>query len=252
MGERKRKRERFFEEHPYCCFCGGSRETTTLDHVPNRACFPDRQAPEGFEFPACDECQGKTRLDEIAFAAMVHFLADDDDAPSTEVTRKLLTGLKNNLPHLLPIRELTRNEKRRAMRELQIARPSGLLDDVPMVDINPNWHRHITSYLHKIARAIYYKHNSQIAPKEWAEWSTWTYEKIGLNRDALGKWISITPNLDIGRRSNMNFGNRFICRSAHSPEVPAFATVGIFGRGLIFYAILTDDQVAARIKNDQK
>ena len=35
------KKKLFFAKHPYCCFCGGTKPATTLDHVPPKACFPD-------------------------------------------------------------------------------------------------------------------------------------------------------------------------------------------------------------------
>jgi len=71
MGQGKKKKQRFFKEHSNCCFCGGVSKATTIDHVPPRAPFHGRAAPEGFEFPACERCQFSTSKDEIAFSFMV-------------------------------------------------------------------------------------------------------------------------------------------------------------------------------------
>jgi hypothetical protein len=65
VGEARNKRLRFLAVHPVCCFCGGVEAATTIDHVPAPTCFPGREAPETFEFPACTACQGTTRLDEL-------------------------------------------------------------------------------------------------------------------------------------------------------------------------------------------
>jgi hypothetical protein len=95
MGTSRLKRQRFFAEHPHCCFCGGMKLATTIDHVPNRACFLGRYGPETFEFPACDACQRSTRLDEIAFTFTVtdHNKRNYDRAES----QRAISGLVNNL-----------------------------------------------------------------------------------------------------------------------------------------------------------
>jgi hypothetical protein len=74
MGEakqRKIRQRRFLEEHNLCCFCGGTIEATTVDHVPARTCFKGRAYPETFEFPACQPCNAASRIDEIAFSFFV-------------------------------------------------------------------------------------------------------------------------------------------------------------------------------------
>jgi hypothetical protein len=39
MAQRTSRKARFLKEHPLCCFCGGTRAATTLDHVPPRLAF---------------------------------------------------------------------------------------------------------------------------------------------------------------------------------------------------------------------
>jgi hypothetical protein len=43
MGDSKRRKNRFFAEHPRCCFCGGDNEATTEDHQPARGLFDGRR-----------------------------------------------------------------------------------------------------------------------------------------------------------------------------------------------------------------
>jgi hypothetical protein len=54
MSRKSSKKTRFLREHPYCCFCGGTRAATTLDHALPKACFPRDIWPEEFEFPSCN------------------------------------------------------------------------------------------------------------------------------------------------------------------------------------------------------
>lgn len=252
MGEANRKRAEFFRAHPNCCFCGGKTPATTRDHVPNRATFPGRQAPEGYEFPACANCQHSTRLDEIAFSALVYFLADDPDVPEPAQAQRIIRGLVNNLPHLARIQQMTANEKRRAVRELDINHPGGAFSNLSMVKIPTEWHRYVERYLAKIARALFYKHLGRAVPADWVVWSQWTYDRIGANREALKEWIEMTPIVEVGRRSNVDLGERFVYRVNFSDEMGAFAAVGRFGRGLIFYATILEPGLADRLNTTVK
>lgn len=74
MGSSKRLKEKFLQENPLCCFCGGGRPAEEPDHIPSRSMFLNRQWPEGFEFPACVECNRETRYDEeiVAFISRVY------------------------------------------------------------------------------------------------------------------------------------------------------------------------------------
>ena len=103
MGEAKNKRRRFLERHPLCCFCGGLTPAITIDHVPARTCFAGRAAPEGFEFPACVACQSATRLDEMAFGFAVRMFDRNGANYRRDEVQKALVGLRNNLPHLIPV-----------------------------------------------------------------------------------------------------------------------------------------------------
>ncbi|WP_152492293.1 hypothetical protein [Roseovarius sp. THAF27] len=48
--------EKFKQSNPYCCYCGGTSATESLDHVPARTFFYERRRPKGFEVPACVRC----------------------------------------------------------------------------------------------------------------------------------------------------------------------------------------------------
>ena len=70
MGQAKVKQrltERLLAKHPICCFCGGSTQATSADHVPPRIIFWGKRRPQGLEMPACHACnQGTRKLDQVA------------------------------------------------------------------------------------------------------------------------------------------------------------------------------------------
>ena len=60
MGKKSVKLRRFLKENPNCCFCGGTRRATTVDHIPPRSFFLQRRHPKGLEFPACSSCNNNS------------------------------------------------------------------------------------------------------------------------------------------------------------------------------------------------
>lgn len=251
MGQRRAKRERFFAENPVCCFCGGEEPTTTVDHVPNRASFPYREGPEGYEFPACDVCQKETRLDEIAFSCMVHFNNHDPHLFDERGFARLIDGLRNNLPHMNSFDNLTPNQKRRALSDLGIERPAGTpLSEVAIVTVHPEFGIRTRRYLWKLARALFYKHVGRSAKSSSIAWSAWFQGKATNHQAHLETWQSITPILIHGTRRNFDYGNRFKYRINYSDELEVFAATGQFGDGLIFNVLLVNEEMAARLKWD--
>lgn len=55
---------KLLRQHPYCCFCGGTTKSVSIDHMPPRKLFLDGIRPKGLEFPACRRCnEGCSQLD---------------------------------------------------------------------------------------------------------------------------------------------------------------------------------------------
>jgi len=118
MGARKVRREKFFADHPWCCFCGGQTLATTEDHVPARSIFDSRNWPEGYNFPACDRRNRLTRLDEVVIA-MLSRIRNRDDL-TTELQglemRHAMAGVQNNFPDAYEVMWLRPNEVRRFLK----------------------------------------------------------------------------------------------------------------------------------------
>lgn len=60
----------YIKAHPICAFCGGGTASTTVEHCPPRCMFQNRQWPEGFDFPACADCNGGTSDDDLLIAML--------------------------------------------------------------------------------------------------------------------------------------------------------------------------------------
>jgi hypothetical protein len=243
LGQARLKKQRFLVEHPICCFCGGTTAATTLDHVPSRACFNGRNGPEGFEFPACGPCQKLLRQEEQFFAFMCH-LSDRDNANyDRTMSRRLMQGIKNNLPDLFPQIVQGANNRRRGLRQLGVEKPVGaVLDDVPMVEFP----RQIDPVLRKVATklglALYYKHKGRPASPSHGIVSYWAQYADQRAMERFGQVISELQFLRRGTRSNFDFGNRFsYAWNIEEPDEPdIFIAVAKFGSGLVTCSMLTE------------
>ena len=99
MGEARRKQEtraRVLIQHQFCCYCGEA--ATTTDHCPPRTLFHKKNAPVGFQFPACAECNSNARLDDQIMGVLLRISPrGKGEAENLEWVRNL-EGLKNNQP----------------------------------------------------------------------------------------------------------------------------------------------------------
>ena len=150
MGQAMSSRQKFLRNHPYCCFCGGSELATTRDHIPSRACFNKRNWPEGFEFPACEPCNSKTRDDEQWVAVLSRMLPNATAPNIDSETEKYFLGLANNSPDiLLGIKAVPFSDKSGAIFELPPQAKSATLK------VFDRW-----------ARALHYRETHVIAKKD--------------------------------------------------------------------------------------
>lgn len=115
----KAYRERFFREHPICCFCGGLQQATTIDHIPSRQTFAGRKRPRGLEFPACKNCQAVSSNDEQLVALLARFYPDLHERERLSDLDKLMEAVKNNFPGLLENMEGRARDRRKLAKRLE-------------------------------------------------------------------------------------------------------------------------------------
>lgn len=246
MGAAKIRKKRFLAEHPSCCFCGGSTPASTIDHVPNRACFPNREGPEGFEFPACHSCQNLFRHEEHFFAFFCR-MSDTDNANYDQATSKrLIAGIKNNMPELFPNARISANLKKRTLSSFGLQKPSGVaVAEIPMAAFPREVDPVLRMVAIKIGLALYYRHKGSIASRSHLTMGYWSQLA---NRRTMANWEKVAQDLtgvEIGSRQNIDFGNRFGYRWAVEEDGQRDILVAIshFGRGLVACSIVADPAV---------
>lgn len=183
MGENRRVRAAFLEAHPICCFCGGGTPSATVDHQPARALFDRREWPEGYEFPACSDCNQSSKHYENVLATLVRINpANEKNDLRREEVRKYMKSMGNNFPDLL--RVLSTPEKRHFFKSEGISRnPNIPYQELHMVGIESELAQtSIDHVLKKLMRALHYKHTGQIVRSDaglFLQWITNAYGHYG-------------------------------------------------------------------------
>lgn len=229
MGEAKKARLRFSELHPQCCFCGGEAPFEEYDEQPPRAFFVDRQWPEGFRFPSCSKCNRASRQHDLAVSLVGRICTPVDDAYREKDARNILTGIRNNAPHLLPNLHLSSNDKRRTLRDLGLSRPEGVsFGELPIVGIDGKIYEHIEQFLVKLTKALYYKEKDKILPTS-ACFLVFAQNNLEIeSRDIGGLLSKDMQNLRRTERARKDLSRQFCYRWHYNVDEGLYAFAGNF------------------------
>src|SRR5262245_45838059 len=173
MGEKKRRSltlEAFVQQHPWCCFCGGSVPTTTRDHQPATICFPRKDRPKGLEFPACERCNSQTKYDEalLAFVCRLAGSLRSNSRPDYERISGLPGTIEQAFPGLLA---------RMGVAATSITR-EGKSARIGAFDLNqPQIAMSFCKIAAKLALATYYKTSNRIAPERSRIHAMWEHSQ---------------------------------------------------------------------------
>lgn len=167
MGSGTRRRKKFLTENPYCIFCGGRKPSCTIEHCPPRSMFQNRSWPEGFEFPACNECNYGTSNQDllIAFLARMDPITEKGDLDGK--LKGIMYMVNKQYPTLYNQMRLSASEARRRNKELGITPFQGFThQEMGVVNIPEDLHQSVCKLASKLAKALYYKETSIAFPLE--------------------------------------------------------------------------------------
>lgn len=242
MGQAKIKREAFLKKNPFCIFCGGSVAATTIEHCPPRAMFQNRQWPEGFEFPACDRCNGGTRNHDL----IVSMLSRIDPISDSGNRDGRLTGLfhrvNDQYPGLFEKMMPSPVEARRNNREYGFSPKNGETHQEVsrMVKVTPEIHDAVCVFASKLSKGIYYLMTNKIFSADGCLLLNW-FTNADFFRN--GKYIPIdllkhvTGDVPPVIRSGKYLNDQFQYKISLSSEQHIFVLQVIFGSafGLVVF-----------------
>lgn len=237
MGMSKKRRDALKRDHPICYFCA-TAPTEVPDHVPSRQCFKGRVGPEGFEFPACDRCNRKSSQFEQAVALYMRMADQSDDAHIDEDAKKLVKGVVNNNPELVPRMNLTAREARQAHRKMGSKPGWNHTYSESVFEIPEAGHAAFVAFSRRLACALYYKEVGHPVPLDYRIATAWVQIKDQRAR-MLEEVNELLPQTTLANRRNTNIGDQFEYRWSYEPE-KVFAFIAKFRKSFYLQGVVVE------------
>ena len=151
---RQNRAQRIWRDKP-CIFCGGHRLAQGIEHAPPKIIFKNKQRAKGFEFPACDRCNGgSSRIDQL-FALLALSQAPEALSRTTKPSdydHKVINGTANNSPFLYQNTKPVLSQDR-----------FGKLTPAHQIELRPEVSSQAAIWVAKQTLALWYEHTGQIA-----------------------------------------------------------------------------------------
>ena len=166
MGEAKTKSKRllqFIKQHPYCCFCGGTSPTETIDHVPSKQIFRLKRRPQGLESPACRNCNEATAPHELVASLIARIYPDPKNELEEKELIKLYKAVQKNRYGLL--QEMFPSWKQQYDYQT-LVHPDKPKGGGPLNAQGPLLNESMQIFGVKLCQALHYYHYGQIVPLE--------------------------------------------------------------------------------------
>ena len=221
MGQSKLKRFNFLTCHPRCFACG--EIAVEIDHLPSKACFDDKDWPEGFEFPVCYSCNHATSNDEQIIAVLSRSHSNPDAPAKTSEIEKYMKGGANNDPAIFG-KLLTRTIQQ-------------LPDGTELVELGPGVRELFRRVLPKWARAFHYLETKEILPLDQHIYGGhFTLPDISQGRGPTELFHVCQPR--VVKRGNKDLGPQFGYGRAASEDGKLFAYLVVFRRAIGAWMII--------------
>lgn len=245
MGKKARRSEKFRRENPTCCYCGGSTETE--DHVPPKAAFFHKRWPADHVFPACRDCNERTRDSDTVFGALVRYLGWDDELRDADGERssELLSNLASRYPGAFP-------KQIPYLAESKIRRRYGIsINDGVAVHIPNEAVEHVLRTFRKLGVAFRYRYTKLNPPLDHIV-------DVSLNWNAaLIPTEDITEVFRLGRAthwtiSSGRFNGQFIYSMDYNEDEDLFAVVAKFGGAFLGIASVFPGSLQDSVKPSRR
>lgn len=211
----RQRRQKFFQAHPVCCFCGGDAPAVEEDHFPSRALFRERVWPEGYAFPACARCNRVTSADELIVAILSRVRGGKDDTVARAETAKYMTAVRDEFPGLLEaMRPRTHRDYRNARKNYGLSlQPGQVSTDLPVCTLTDSRIQNsVRNFAQKLGLALYYRHAGMPVPKTGGVAARW-YSNLQVDTDAIPRDIAeILPEFPKLGRGPVELTDQFFYR----------------------------------------
>jgi len=196
------------------------RKSQEIDHVPGRVFFRNRQWPEGYEFPACANCNRATGYEEKVISFLARLNTNDHKLDEKDLV-KLGKDIAIHDPSFMnAIRMASANEIRNYLRQSRANKPIGVtLSDIPLIKVGPVVDQAVRRYGCKLMLALWYKHTGTILSHTGGVRITWmTNASEMLGDGTLENTLAALPGQPKMVRNSKHLGDQFIYRYGVSED----------------------------------
>ncbi len=235
MGARAKRMEHFKTENPVCFFCA-TAPTQSEDHVPSRECFRNRVWPEGYAFPACQRCNNAAgRLEQVV--ALYMLLANhDDEEPVRDQFLRLIKGVRNNNPELMPRVDQGARAARRFFREKGMTlAPGATFGETPVLELPVGNRAAFELFARRLTCALYYKEVGRPLPLDHYIAAAWIPFADPAAPNFAEKAKELFPGVRMTNRSNTNIGEQIVYLWGFHPEETLFGFAAQFTKSYFFF-----------------
>ena len=154
---------------PACIFCGGTRPATTKEHAPPKAMFRDKQAPEGYTFDACADCNNGTTDDDLMIAFLAHMEPGADEAKLAKGSGLMKAVNRQHPGVLAEMFDVSAVEARSTARRMKLQTAPGqtyqqLYQERGFVKIPGAVHAAVQTIASKVTKGVYFRQTGAIFP----------------------------------------------------------------------------------------
>lgn len=174
MGMATLRKKKFYAEHPFCIFCGGSKVIESIEHCPPRALFQNADWPEGFEFPACLSCNhGSSDQDLlVSLLARTGWVPREDGKDDGKV-QGLIARADKRFPGIVNRMIRSPTQARKDNRRLGITPPPGETHQQQAINLPAEFNEAIRVFARKLSKGVFYKETGSIFPGDGTLYLNW-------------------------------------------------------------------------------
>jgi hypothetical protein len=213
MSQSKNRLARMQSEQPWCIYCGGATQGTSVDHMPPIAVFNSRYRLKGMEFLACDACHAGSRpLDQVA-GLLCRAYPDPGTPQARAEMTKILGGIKNNFPVLLREMEASREQD-------ELARGQTIFPDAGgALNIGAGVHAYISQFAARAGLALHYHLCREIVPPGGGVFVRWYTNTAIVNRELNQDFLELLGNPRTLKQGAKSLEDQFEYKSRATDDV---------------------------------
>lgn len=235
MGRRSELRKAFLTANPRCCFCGGTAQSTSEDHIPSRAMFRGRIWPQGHVFPACDKCQSLTSSKELIVTFLARMYPAEKEPEHQREVVEIMKGINNNFPGLLQLMTESASRKEEWLKANDHRLPEGQsVDDNGLMSLDDaRIYDAVHMFATKLFLSLMYLHTKSVVPSSGGIVFRWATNADNLDevfpRDKLAPLLKDFGEL---KRQDTNLADQFFYRYGITKSRRAGVFLALFNQSL--------------------